>query len=176
MNRFVLFVCILSVIGGVVLLVFRYSTPRNAPGTHNTESIATPISTPESVTERTEHAESSSVLQFGDTRVRVILADTPAKRTRGLSGTDGLAEGEGMLFIFPEDGLYGFWMKDMRFAIDIIWLDSAWEVVDVAESVSPDSYPASFSPSKPARYVLEVPAGFAKSHNIALGSEAVFLR
>lgn len=120
--------------------------------------------------------QSGSIVRIGGTDVRVVVADTPATRVQGLSGTDFLAEGEGMLFMFPEEAQYGFWMKDMNFSIDIIWLSREWVVVDMAENVSPESYPTSFSPSKPALYVLEVPAGFAKSHNIAVGAEAAFLR
>jgi uncharacterized membrane protein (UPF0127 family) len=67
----------------------------------------------------------------------------------------------GLLFVFDEPGLHGIWMKDMRFPIDILWLDDAFQVVDVRKNVAPDSYPTVFKPTKPARYVLEVTAGFA---------------
>lgn len=116
------------------------------------------------------------VVEIGGTRVAVSIADTPEERSQGLSGRAPLAENEGMLFIFPEDGKHGFWMKDMRFSIDIIWLSSEDVVVHIEEHVSPESYPASFASQNPARFVLEVPAGFAKTHNIALGSVAVLPR
>src|SRR3989338_1806519 len=78
---------------------------------------------------------------------------------QSLSGRSGLAEGEGMLFVFPQDGKYGFWMKDMRFSIDILWLNASGMVVYMAQNVSPDSFPKSFESDVPARYVLELPAG-----------------
>ncbi len=106
----------------------------------------------------------------GDTTVKILLADTPQERTQGLSGRENLAKDEGMLFVFPEEGIYGFWMKDMRFSIDILWLNSAGEVVYIVENASPESYPASFTPEKAAQYVLELPAGFVSSHNVTLGS------
>lgn len=106
----------------------------------------------------------------GDTPVKILLADTPQERTQGLSGREDLAKDEGMLFVFPEEGIYGFWMKDMRFSIDILWLNSAGEVVHIVENASPESYPASFTPEKAAQYVLELPAGFARAHGVTLGS------
>ncbi|MHB1086162.1 MAG: DUF192 domain-containing protein [Minisyncoccota bacterium] len=106
----------------------------------------------------------------GDTAVKILLADTPQKRTQGLSNRESLAEDEGMLFVFPEEGIYGFWMKDMRFSIDILWLNSAGEVVHIVEDASPESYPASFTPEKAAQYVLELPAGFVRAHGVTLGS------
>ena len=106
--------------------------------------------------------------------MRVDIANTPEMREHGLSGRAGLADGEGMLFVFPEDGPHAFWMKDMRFPIDIVWLSHEWEVVDITSHVSPDTYPTAFSPQTPARYVLELPAGFIEEHAIEIGDEAVF--
>ena len=106
----------------------------------------------------------------GDTPVSILLADTPEKRTQGLSGRKSLGADQGMLFVFPEEGIYSFWMKDMRFSIDILWLSSSGEVVHIVESVTPESYPASFTPGKAALYVLELPAGFARVHGVTLGS------
>src|SRR3989344_7332267 len=54
--------------------------------------------------------------------VKVELALTPEEQTQGFSGRSGLGENEGMLFVFDTPGKYGFWMKDMLFPIDIIWL------------------------------------------------------
>lgn len=129
-----------------------------------------------SATALTPQQNDVPVVSVGGVDVRVMLADTPQKRTRGLSGSAGLDSDEGMLFIFPKDGIYGFWMKDMHFAIDILWLSSDGTVVHIEENVSPESYPASFDPGKPARYVLELQAGFAKAHNIAAGDVATIRR
>jgi len=74
-----------------------------------------------------------------------------------------------MLFVFPEDGKYAFWMKDMRFSIDILWLSADGRVVYMALNVSPDTYPQVFRPDVPARYVLELPAGYAKAHAVRIG-------
>lgn len=123
----------------------------------------------ESLVEPVQPAVVLQTVRVGDQVVRVSIADTHESRQKGLSGRDGLASDEGMLFVFPEDGMYGFWMKDMRFPIDIVWLSDDWKIVHMAENVSPSTYPQSFTSSEPARYVLELPAGYAALHGIGIG-------
>jgi hypothetical protein len=101
--------------------------------------------------------------------ISVVLADTEALRKKGLSGRESLAQDEGMLFIFPEDGKYAFWMRDMRFPIDILWLSDTGAVVYMVQNVSPETYPENFAPYDPARYVLELPTGWAREHNVQIG-------
>ncbi|HCM43539.1 TPA: hypothetical protein DIS55_01130 [Candidatus Kaiserbacteria bacterium] len=115
-----------------------------------------------------------SFAKIGDQTVRVTVADTPESRERGLSGRDGLASDEGMLFVFQNDGYHTFWMKDMLFSIDIIWLSHEGTVVDIAKDVSPDTFPMSFSPRAFARYVLELPARFVEEYTIQIGDEVRF--
>ncbi len=112
-------------------------------------------------------------VRIGSTTVRAEVAATAAKRGQGLSGHTPLGEREGMLFVFDAEGEWGFWMKDMSFSIDIIWINEEKEVVTIAAEAAPDSYPAVFYPSRPAKYVLEVPAGFAAAHGIAEGTKIV---
>ena len=81
----------------------------------------------------------SSRVEIGGSIVNVAIADTPESREQGLSGRPGLAANEGMLFVFPKDGRYAFWMKDMQFAIDITWISYSKEIVDIRESVGPES-------------------------------------
>ena len=119
-------------------------------------------------------SSASSTVQVGGKTVRVTVADTPETRQKGLGGRNGLAPDEGMLFIFPQDGKYGFWMKDMKFPIDILWLSGARRVVYMAQNVSPDTYPEVFAPTTPARYVLELPAGYAKAYTVGVGDEVRF--
>lgn len=102
------------------------------------------------------------------------IADSDAERAQGLSGRPSLPEGEGLLFIFPSPGIYGFWMKDMHFAIDILWFDSDKRLVDISRRIDPSTYPQSFAPQLPAQYVLEVPAGYADAKNIKLGDQLSF--
>ncbi len=117
-------------------------------------------------------AESGLRLTLGSATIRADLATTSAARSQGLSGRAGLAEDEGLLFVFVRDGQYSFWMKDMRFPIDIIWIAADKRIVEVASEVAPETYPHSFTSRELARFVLEVPAGFAAAHGITVGSYA----
>ncbi len=106
---------------------------------------------------------------LGGEALLLEIADTDFLRTRGLSGHKPLAQNEGMLFVFQNDGQYSIWMKDMLFSIDIIWLDSEYRIVDVKERASPESYPKVFTPSVPVKYVLELSGGFLKLHGLKKG-------
>lgn len=103
--------------------------------------------------------------------IEAEVADTLSRRMQGLSGRSGLSENTGMLFVFEEDDRHGIWMRDMRFPIDILWLDSTLKVVSLKEYVDPASYPETFYPSEPVRYVLELPAGFTSVHGITEGDQ-----
>ena len=111
-------------------------------------------------------------LEIADTEVAVEVVETQEEREKGLSGRSELPEGEGMLFVFDEPGLYSFHMKDMEFAIDIIWMDESKRVVGIMRDVSPDTYPQVFTPDSMSRYVLEVPSGFSEEHGVSRGMMA----
>lgn len=111
-------------------------------------------------------------------QVVVEIADTDVERRRGLSGRDGLEPGFGMLFIFPSEGVYSFWMYRMKFPIDMIWMDSGGRVVYIVEDAQPcgDSLVCPvYTPDKPAKYVLEVNAGFVKMADLKLGDVVTIL-
>ena len=112
-----------------------------------------------------------ATVTVGGIAVRAEVAETPAARERGLSGRSGLGEGEGMLFRFATPDIYVFWMKDMRFPIDIIWI-SGGRVADITENAMPpeDGTLPQYYPKFPVDAVLEVRAGFARAHGIAPGS------
>jgi uncharacterized membrane protein (UPF0127 family) len=113
---------------------------------------------------------------FKETCYSVEIAQTPDARERGLMGRGGLKSGAGMLFIFEASGRYGFWMKNMKFPIDIIWLDNAKKVVHIAKSVPPcrkDPCPV-YMPPYFARYIVEIPSGDAASKKIRLFDQAIF--
>ncbi len=108
--------------------------------------------------------------EFGGVKLALEYADTPAKRERGLSDRESVLEGYGMLFIFPRDDRYGFWMKDTLVPLDIYWFDNKGQVVSMAREVATSTYPNVFYPTVPARYVLETLAGFGARHSIATGT------
>jgi uncharacterized membrane protein (UPF0127 family) len=109
--------------------------------------------------------QNGAVIDIGNSRIKALVANTPDLRERGLSGRTGLPSDSGMLFVFDTPSRYGFWMKDMEFPIDIIWI-SGDRVVGIEKSLSPDSYPQIFYPEEDVNFVLEVPAGFSERHNI----------
>lgn len=104
-------------------------------------------------------------------RIKAWVSDTPIERSRGLAVTTTLSEDQGMLFIFDEPGVYPFWMKDMHFPIDILWLDENKEVVYIHSSAKPEDYPATYNPQTEARYVLEVVDGFVEDYGVKVGEE-----
>jgi len=100
-----------------------------------------------------------------------VVKDTDAIN-KGLSGRDSLAPESGMLFIFPKPKKYRFWMRGMRFPIDIIWIRDD-TVIGVTANIAPEfnaSNPRFFYAPQKANYVLEVAAGFAAGNNISAGT------
>lgn len=103
--------------------------------------------------------------------VQLAVAQTTAEKRRGLSKYATLQRDEGMLFPYAKEGRYGFWMRNMNFPIDIIWLNKNDTVVTIARRVSPDSYPKTFYPTKPAKNVIEVASGAARRLHIKSGDQ-----
>ena len=107
--------------------------------------------------------------------IKVELAKTPAEQELGLSARQDLAENEGMLFIFAESRQHPFWMKDMKFPIDIIWLNENMSIVYIKKDARPESYPKIYSHDKDSKYVLEVVSGFAEKHALKIGDKIEFI-
>ncbi len=108
--------------------------------------------------------------QFGRQPIFVSVADTPEERTLGLSNTTALPPDVVKLFVFPTDDRWSFWMKDMHYSIDMVWVSATGTVVHVESSVNPETYPTSFIPPVAARYVIETNAGFVATAGITIGS------
>lgn len=115
-----------------------------------------------------------ATLHLGDGKFSATIADTEATRIKGLSGTLHLPADHAMVFVFDGDARHGIWMKDMRYAIDIVWLNDAKQVVDFVMHVPADSYPKVFTPKDNARYVVELKSGTVEKKNIRVGQFAVF--
>lgn len=109
-------------------------------------------------------------VQFKDVAVTAEIADTDTKRIQGLSGRPRLGETEGMLFIFDAPAVQQFWMKDMRFGLDVIWINEG-TIQGISAHVPPPSGGAipRMGSDVPVQYVLEVPAGFAEKYRILAG-------
>ena len=111
-------------------------------------------------------------------RVAVELADTVPKQSLGLGGRDALEWDRGMLFPYPQAGFYSFWMKDMRFDIDIVWIlrdrivDLHHRVPHAPEREAGRELPV-YRPRRAADTVLEVPAGYAQAHGWRDGDRVI---
>ena len=117
-------------------------------------------------------SDAAMMITLDGVPIFVSIAATEEARARGLSGRPYLAVNRGMLFVFETDGRHAFWMHDMLFSIDILWI-SHGRVVDIEKNLSPDTFPTIFTPDSNARYVLELPAGFSDAHGVGVGSEVV---
>jgi uncharacterized membrane protein (UPF0127 family) len=164
--------------------------------------LSTSSKTPSSVTEKTA-SEHNFVLGYGVLAVLLVIvvltfvrffgpnngyttlhsgrhgyslqmATTPAAQEKGLGNRDAMPADSGMLFVFPNEASRCFWMKDMRFPLDIIWTNKDKKVVYVQPEVSPSTYPDDFCPSPPAQYVIELNAGEARRAGIRAGETLTF--
>ncbi len=119
-----------------------------------------------------EPSQSPQII-LADKVYEVTIMRSEDERQRGLSGTDSLPNGRAMLFVLPPDNAGGIWMKDMNYAIDIVWLDDAATVVHLVENAQPSSYPdTTFYPPTMSRYVIELPSGTIKQTAIKKGMRA----
>jgi hypothetical protein len=103
--------------------------------------------------------------------IHVEVADTSQKRSLGLGKRSGLKKDWGMLFVFEKRKTHSFWMKDMQFALDIIWLDN-YRIVHILRNVQPaiqGEKPAILAPPAPANFVLEIEAGRASELRLKQG-------
>lgn len=107
---------------------------------------------------------------LGGVSLVLEVVDTPLLQAKGLSGHTPLEKNTGMLFVFDRDDRHAFWMKDMTFPIDIVWLDKNYAIVDVWERADPASYPEARQPRSDARFVVELPANFFQEHRLKVGN------
>jgi uncharacterized protein len=110
----------------------------------------------------------------------VLVTDisvTNEQRTKGLSEKDDLAENEAMLFVFGSEAKHTFWMKDMKFPIDIIWIDSDKTIIHIENNLQPCSSEVlcpTYKPNDDSTYVLETVGGFAEKYDILKGTRVGF--
>jgi uncharacterized membrane protein (UPF0127 family) len=119
---------------------------------------------------QTAHQEDVKTLCIKDICIQAEIVSSFAARELGLMFRESLADDRGMLFIFEEEGSHGFWMKNMRFPLDIIWLNSNKKIVDIKENIFPCGQSCEIlTPKTKAKYVLEVNAGFVQRNKIKIG-------
>ncbi len=119
-------------------------------------------------------ASQNSYVKINDITVEVEIADDLTEQKTGLSNRESLAAGSGLLFVFEEKKVRSFWMKNMQFAIDIIWIQDD-SVVHLSRNLLPEgANPTNqYSSNWPVNYVLEVNAGFVEANQIEVGDGVV---
>lgn len=104
----------------------------------------------------------------------LIVANSDDEKQVGLSGRDSLPKDQGMLFPFEAKEFHSFWMKDVKFPIDIIFIsdDTVVTVVNRAEPATTDN-PTIYKPEEPANKVLEINAGLSEEYGIKKGDKVI---
>lgn len=154
LNRLILGVSIL------VLCILWLSNAGNMVGSHATPNI-----------------NQTALVKIDNFNITALVATTPDQQSKGLAIKDTMKENEGMLFVFDTPKKYSFWMKDMKFPIDIIWIDSNKKIVHIERSLEPCLFllPCqSYTPIRDSLYVLEVVSNFTNKHNIKIGDQVLF--
>ncbi len=113
-------------------------------------------------------------IKIHDTVLTAWLARNQEEQMRGLSIVSELQDNQAMLFIFPKEDHHSFWMKDMQFPIDIVWIDGEKKILFIKEYAQPSDYPEVYQPDVLSKYVLEVPAGFVQKHQLQRGDSLQF--
>lgn len=143
---------------GVLGYFFGAKSPRNAN---------------QGMTTTVQQILDKKTVKIGSASINVEVADTEAKKQQGLSGRSSLGNGQGMLFVFGTSGKPAFWMKDMNFAIDIIWIREG-KIVGISRDARPEpgvndqNLKLYYAPSQ-VDYVLEVNAGVSDQSGFKVG-------
>lgn len=116
-------------------------------------------------------------INIGGHELKIETMRTPQERAHGLSGRESLPQDQGMLFIFDNYSRPSFWMKEMNFPLDMIWVRDD-TIIDISKNVpnpqSPDAPLSTYSPKSQVNYVIEVNAGWTDQYNIQIGDKVQF--
>ncbi len=115
----------------------------------------------------------SSTVEISNQKFNVEIADNDNERQKGLSKRNDLDEKRGMLFIFERKDKYSFWMKDVKFPLDIIFIDDN-KIVDIYKNVpaqegKENTVLPTYTSRTPANYVLEINGGLADKNGFKIG-------
>ncbi|MBI2590863.1 MAG: DUF192 domain-containing protein [Candidatus Blackburnbacteria bacterium] len=162
---------LVAVLIGVLFLAYWSSKPGNL------ESFFVKTGIPTANSGNTN--QEKKIVTVGNAQFKVEIAQNEQARKVGLSTRDALPENEGMLFTFDKKGATPtFWMKGMKFPIDIIWIkdnvvsEITSDVPTVASGI-PDNKIPQYSPKSKVDYVLEVPANVARKQGINVGDRVI---
>ena len=123
--------------------------------------------------ELSEYDNPFTWVTIGKVKVKAEVVKSMEKVYLGLGKRPELPEGRGMLFVMPSPAVQNFCMRDMRFALDFIWL-APGRVAGLTRNVSPLDQEACYQSPEPVAFVLEVPAGFCERNGIRVGDPATW--
>lgn len=112
---------------------------------------------------------------IGKETYTLFIANNEIKRQKGLSNIKTMRDNEGMLFIFEKPDYYHFWMKDMKFPLDLIFINGD-KVVDVIKNIQPESYPHTITATEKANKVIELNAGEIDKSSLQKETNITFVR
>ncbi len=113
------------------------------------------------------YMKNHKIIQINKQKFFVELALAEDEQAQGLGQRKDIKENEGMLFVFPEKKEHSFWMKDMQFDLDIIWIEEG-KIVYIAKNVSQGS-PETINPKINSDKVLEIKSGLSSKYNFQIG-------
>lgn len=111
-------------------------------------------------------------IRVGGISVTVEIADEPEARSRGLMNRDSLPEDHGMLFVYPEEQILSFWMRNTRIPLDIAFIDRNGFILEIQQMEPHDD--ASHASKQPAMYALELRRGWFEDHGVEPGERVEF--
>ncbi|MBI4268665.1 DUF192 domain-containing protein [Candidatus Uhrbacteria bacterium] len=121
-----------------------------------------------------------NILSLGTEAVKMDALTTKQEQMKGYTNRKRPADNHGFLYVLDKPSRYAYWMKNMLFTTDVVWLDETMKVVDLRSSIAPQTYPDQiFEPIQPASYMLEFPDGFIARHGVEAGDVvdvSVFLK
>ena len=122
------------------------------------------------------HNKTELIFQKSSVKFAVEIADDELERQKGLMFVKKLEDNSGMLFVYQDDRIRSFWMKDTLIPLDMIFIDQNFSVVDINENAQPcadNKNCQTYASKKPSRYVLEINGGLSEKLNLSVGDKIV---
>lgn len=160
----IILVLVIAAVGAALLIGGSEEKPKSPPAKAGQPAVNTACGP----------YHKDGVVTVNNTKINVEIAYSSGAKVKGLSGRPCIEPDWGMLFDFGHDGQYAFWMKDMKFPIDIIWISSTHKVAAIEVDFQPSSYPEKRVNQNPARYVLELKANRSKELKMDFGTTIHF--
>ncbi|MBN1331658.1 DUF192 domain-containing protein [Candidatus Dojkabacteria bacterium] len=111
----------------------------------------------------------------GIKHLKLEIARTPQERSTGLMNRSLLASDNGMLFVFENEQMLEFWMKDTYISLDIAFLDGNQKIINIEENAKPLDTSLRYKSESPAKYAIEMNSGWFATNNVQTGDSFNFI-